>query len=338
MDMDLRQAEARLDVLIDAGDETGWAQVARILQEVADNEVWKPQHHSFSAWIKAYAQRKGCAESLLWKYVKAGRAYAAAREQMPELPPIEKANMSAEAVATAEKIYGNDAKAVAGLLDKVNKGEVKTAEVREMWRAARKVSGVRRSRHSAKPAGGAASQGDAERTAALTRALARTAGAWIWGAESQAETEERKQANAARAFLTRDAVCVRTLTEFPVRVESAERARRIDLAAVCVENQTTADWMDVVLRGVEVKVSDYDLTRDQKMADYSLFMDYMYLACPLDLVESASDLVPPEWGLLAYESDTDSVSVMREPERLDAPRREQALMTACVKLSRRESK
>lgn len=333
----LSDLEERLDVLIDAGDETGWAQVARILQEVADGALWSPEHHSFSAWVKAYSQRKGCAESLLWKYVKAGRAYRAAREKMPELPPIEQAQVSAECVATAEKIYGSDVKSIANLLSQVNKGEVKTAEVREMWRAARKVSGVRTSRHDVKPTGKDRS-GDAEVTAALTRALARDASTWIWGKETRDEAEARKAANADRAYLTRDAVCVRTLAEFPVRVESADRARRIDLAAVCVENQTTADWMDVTLRGVEVKVSDYDLTRDQKMADYSLFMDYMYLACPLDLVEVASDLVPPEWGLLAYESETDSISVMREPERLDAPRREQALMTACVKLSRRESK
>lgn len=333
----LSELESRLDVLIDAGDETGWAQVARILQEVADGTLWSPEHHSFSAWVKAYSQRKGCAESLLWKYVKAGRAYRAAREKMPELPPIESAQVSAECVATAEKIYGSDVNAIAHLLDRVNKGEVKTAEVREMWRAARKVSGVRTSRHDAKPRD-EGKGGDAEITAALTRALARDASTWIWGRETRDEAEARKTANANRAYLTRDAVCVRTLAEFPVRVESADRARRIDLAAVCVENQTTADWMDVTLRGVEVKVSDYDLTRDQKMADYSLFMDYMYLACPLDLVEVASELVPPEWGLLAYESESDSLSVMREPERLDAPRREQALMTACVKLSRRESK
>lgn len=40
-----------------------------------------------------------------------------------------------------------------------------------------------------------------------------------------------------------------------------------------VENQTTADWMEVCLWGVEVKVSDWDFRRDQKMADYSLFME-----------------------------------------------------------------
>ena len=198
---------------------------------------------------------------------------------------MREASMSAATVANAEKIHGDDAAAVGGLLAKVERGEVKPKDVSEMWKAARKVCGARKSRHAAKPAVGG--EGDAEITRALTAALARQAAAWIWGAETAAEAEERKRREAPRQFLARDAVCVRTLVEFPVRVESAERARRIDLAAVCVENQTTADWMDVALRGVEVKVSEADLGRDAKMGDYGLFMDYMYVACPADLVRQA---------------------------------------------------
>lgn len=332
----LRDAEMQLDALIDAGDESGWAQVAEVLAEVERGALWKPDHHSFSAWVRAYAQRKGCSESLLWKYCKAGRAYERARAAVPGLPPMREASMSAATVANAEKIHGDDAAAVGRLLAKVERGEVKPKDVSEMWKAARKVCGARKSRHAAKPAVGG--EGDAELTRALTAALARQAAAWIWGAETAAEAEERKRREAPRQFLARDAVCVRTLVEFPVRVESAERARRVDLAAVCVENQTTADWMDVVLRGVEVKVSEADLGRDAKMGDYGLFMDYMYVACPADLVRQAADAVPADWGVLAYDRDADAVEVVREPERLDAPRREDALMTACVKLAQREIK
>ncbi len=332
----LEQAESELDVLIDAGDETGWARVAVVLGEVERDRLWAAEkYHSFSAWIRSYAQRKRCSESLLWKYVKAGKAWASAREAAPGLPPIEEARVSAEVVATAEKIYGADAARVAKLVGEVQAGRKTSREVREMWKAARKVTGVRTSRHSPKVA---AAGGDAEMTRKLTAALAAAASTWIWGAESKEEAESRKRENAGRDYLMREAVCVKVLTEFPVRVESAERARRIDVAAVCVENQTTADWMDVVLRGVEVKVSSGDLKRDQKMVDYSLFMDYMSVAVPAGLVGEAQDVVPAEWGVIAYDPAADRVEVVREPERLDAPRREQALMTAVVKLSRRESK
>lgn len=338
MELTLDQAEERLSALLDAGDETGWQAMAGVLGQVEDEGLWKQGGwHSYSAWIKSFAQKVGKSESLLWKYGKARKAYRAAVKAVPSLPPMAETKASAEAVITAEKICGNDGKALAGLIGKVECGKLGAKDLREMWKSARKVTGVRTSRHQAKP-DAAATGGDAEMTRKLTAALAAQAGAWIWGVETAEQAEQRKKEQAKRDYLTRDAVCVRTLTEFPVRVETAERARQIDLAAVVVENQTTADWMDVSLHGVEVKVSLSDFERDQKMGDYALFMDYMYLAVPLDLVAEVQDGVPVEWGIIGYDPAADRVTVLREPERLDAPRRESALMTAIVKLSRRESK
>ena len=330
--MSLREAEVRLDALIDAGEESGWAGVATTLMGIERERAWEQGgYHSFSAWVRDYARRKGCSESLLWKYAKAGRAYERARQEAPGLPPIERAGLSSRTVATAEKVCGDDAQALARMVGRVVSGDMRPGDVEEQWRAVRKVAGTRKSRHAAKAA--PATGGDAEMTRRLTAALARDAASWIWGAETPAEAAERRERAAPRQFLTRDAVCVRTLTEFPVRVQSAERARRVDLAAVCVENQTTADWMDVVLRGVEVKVSGHDLARDEKMGDYGLFFDYMAIAVPLDLVAVAGDAVPAEWGVLAYDQAADRITVAREPERLDAPRREDALMTAIVKMA-----
>ncbi len=338
-DLTLADAEARLDVLIDAGEESGWARAAQLLAEVDDGQLWKPEHRSFSAWLRSYALHKGCSESLLWRYRKAQKAYAAARQAVPELPEMQQAKVSAEAVVTAEKIFGDDRRGVAKLLGRVDSGEVGIQQVREMWRAARKAVGVRASRHQAKPKAMAGDGGgDAEVTRKLTAALASQASRWVWGAETQEEAARRKEENRARDFFTRDAVCVRTLTEFPVRVESGKRPRRVDVAAVCVENQTTADWMDVVMRGVEVKVSEYDLCRDEKMGDYASFFDFMYLAVPAFLERQAREAVPSEWGLLVYDEESDGISVAREPERLDAARREESLMTAVVKLARRDVK
>lgn len=327
----LQDAETRLDALIDAGDETGWQAVAQVLAEVEASQAWRQGgHHSYSAWVRDYARRKGCSESLLWKYQKAGRAYERARAKAPDLPPLGGSTLSSQTISTVEKICGDDAEASARLIGRVTRGEVRPSDVEAQWRAARKVAGTRKSRHDrARATNGA----DAGMTRSLTQALVRDAASWIWGAETPGEAEERRRREAPRAYLTRDAVCVRTLEEFPVRVEGSERARRVDLAAVCVENQTTADWMDVVLRGVEVKASVGDLERDAKMGDYGLFMDYMYIACPSFMVAEASDHVPVEWGVLAYDAEADRVSVVREPERLDAPRREDALMTVCVKLA-----
>lgn len=335
----LGQAEERLVALTEAGDETGWQAMAAQLGQVEDLKLWQQGgYHSFSAWLKRFSERVGKTESLFWRYIKAGRVYKLAKEENTGLPDMAKTSASAAALDNIEKICGTDTRAMADLVGRVENGQLTARDLREMWKSARKVQGgARSSRHDQKP-GQAAIGGDAEMTRRLTAALAAQAESWIWGVESKSEAEERKKAQANRRFLTRDALTIKTFAEFPLRVETAERARQIDLAAVTVENQTTADWLEVELRGVEVKVSRSDFNRDQKMADYSLFMDFMYLAVPVGLVGEVQDEVPVEWGILGYDLAADHVAVVREPERLDAPRREAALMTAIVKMARRESK
>lgn len=329
----LTKIEDQLNELLDKGDEVGWPRVAGLLAEVEDGELWRERQgcRSFSAWLKEFAQERRCSESLLWKYKKAGGYYARLREEDPALPPVEQAHVSARNVATIEKISGEDRGRGVALAARLVSGDIRQRDLNDMWAAQRKVSGARRTRHDrTRPEG----EGDAAMTLAVTRALAAQAEAWIWGAETAEQAEERRRREAPRQYLARDARCIRTLTEFPVRVESAQRARRIDLTAVVAENQTTADWMEVVLHGVEVKVSEHDLARDEKMADYGLFMDRMNIAVPAPLVGLAADTVPPQWGVLSYEGDATAgeIRVVRQSERLDAPRREQALMTAVVKL------
>lgn len=331
---ELLRVEDQLAELLGEADEASWPAVARLLGEVEERELWRQREgvKSYSAWLRGFAQRRGCSESLLWKDKKAGAYWKALREADPGLPDLGDAGVSARSVATVEKICGADAGAGASLAARVVAGEVRSGDLQEMWRAQRKVAGVRKSRHDAHPQA-PVEGGDAELTMLLTRAVAAQAEAWVWGAETAEEAEERMRAEAPRQFLARDAKCVRCLTEFPVRVVAGERPRRIDVAAVVVENITTADWMEVALRGVEVKVSEYDLERDGKMGDYALFMDYMSVAVPDGLVERAAGVVPPDWGVMAYDRGADRVRVVREPQRLDAERREEALMTACVKLA-----
>ena len=330
-------AEERLREALGVADVTGWVTVAEILREVDERELWKqrrePPLKSFSAWLRSFAQESKCSESLLWKDNKAAKFYSSLRAENPELPELGDAGMSARAIVQVEKLHPEGGEKAVELVSRVRSGAVRAKQLGDMVAAKRKVAGVRTSRHS--PAPQEPREGDAALTYAVTTALAGQASAWIWGAETPEEAERRKREEAPRQFLARDARLIRTMTEFPVRVETGDRAKRIDLTAVTVENQTTADWMEVVMRGVEVKVSEHDLERDEKMADYGLFMDYMYIAVPEALVAMATDLVPLSWGVLSYivpAGGLGRVEVVREPERLDAPRREEALMTAIVKL------
>lgn len=72
------------------------------------------------------------------------------------------------------------------------------------------------------------------------------------------------------------------------------------------------------------------------MGDYELFCDFFYLVVPESLVLVAEEVADPGAGILVWRAEADErgnhVDVVREPERLDAPRRELALETALVKL------
>lgn len=331
MILDLEDAEKELDECIRSADENAWAAAATVLMQVDLEKLWEDGgYHSFSAWLRDFAQRKRCSESLLWKYLKAGRAYAAAAETAADMPPVSEAAMSARTVATVDKICGADAARAAEMLEKVQAGELRPSAVEEQWRAMRKMTGARRSRHDAQAKPDEEQQSDAAMTARVTAAVVRDASNWIWGAETTEEAEARRAREAPRQYLVRDSMLCRALTEFPVRVAGADRARRMDV--LVAENQTTADWMEVALRGVEVKVSEHDLERDEKMGDYAMFCDCMYIAVPEGLAEAAEAAVPAGWGMLVYDMGSDALSVLREPERLEAPRRESALMTVAVKL------
>lgn len=335
--VDLEDAEFELDECIRTDAENGWATAAKVLMQVDAERLWDTgRYHSYSAWLRDFAMRKRCSESLLWKYLKAGRAYRAAAESADGagMPPVDKASLSARTVSTIDKICGDDAAMAARMIARVQSGHLRPSDVEDQWRAQRKVTGTRRSRHAPQPGfvDDDGCRGDSAMTAMVTAAVVRDARTWMWGAETPEQAAARMERESPRRYLQRAVLC-RTLTEFPVRPGDTERARRID--ALCIENQTTADWMEVALRGVEVKVSEHDLDRDEKMGDYAMFCDYMCIAVPAALADAASDAVPPEWGVLSYDQQADAVEVLREPARLDAPRREYALMTAAVKLGAR---
>lgn len=144
----LEHTQNELRGLLGIGGKTTWGRAAEVLGEVEKRQLWKEQYRNFSAWVKAFAASTGKSESLIWKYCKARKAYEAAKQVQPELPPMTLTQVSAETVINAEKIHGDDAKAVAGVLVRVERGELTSRDVREMWCATRKFTGVRTSRNS----------------------------------------------------------------------------------------------------------------------------------------------------------------------------------------------
>lgn len=63
----------------------------------------------------------------------------------------------------------------------------------------------------------------------------------------------------------------------------------------------------------EIKANKNDLLSDKKMAEYTPFCDYFWLAVPKSLIESAKSVISKGWGIIAI-SESDGSEKRDEPD------------------------
>ena len=100
------------------------------------------------------------------------------------------------------------------------------------------------------------------------------------------------------------------------------------------ETVTSTEKDSVVLRGIEIKVDKNDLEGDHKMAEYTDFCDYFYVAIPADnqlLREATESIIRPAWGIITV-SKNGKIDVIKEAEKKEALFRDKTLATCLVKL------
>ena len=91
--------------------------------------------------------------------------------------------------------------------------------------------------------------------------------------------------------------------------------------------------VEVMLRGIDIKVNRQDLLGDTQTAGSAGDVDYYYIAVPEDseMIEMAESAVRPEWGIMAVDP-SGNIKVIKEPSRLKLLRREDALSNIIIKL------
>ena len=99
--------------------------------------------------------------------------------------------------------------------------------------------------------------------------------------------------------------------EFAVDSPGTRNARRID--ALVAETITAKYPRQIKLHGIEIKVSRSDLEHDDKMAEYTQYVDCFWIAIPPHLVDDAKDLAMPCWGILSV--DEEKLEVVRNASK-----------------------
>lgn len=122
----------------------------------------------------------------------------------------------------------------------------------------------------------------------------------------------------------------KVFTEFRVFTGTSIKSRRIDL--LTIENLTKDQFekYQVNIHGIEIKVSKSDLVNDKKYTEYANFVDYIWLAVPLQLVDFARNTKFKECGIIAV--DKDNAVIVEQAERLEPEMRMQTLTTATLKM------
>lgn len=105
----LNAAQRALHILL--GDGSGaWPEVYELIDCVRERGLYRPDFRSFTAWMKALADREGVSTSLLWRRKRAGDFYRAWASMHPAAPELGKTpNLSVDGLDTIRKISQIDA-------------------------------------------------------------------------------------------------------------------------------------------------------------------------------------------------------------------------------------
>ena len=236
--------------------------------------------------------------------------------------------MSVDTINLCATIAGKSVERQDSLLDRAIRGELSRQDLREAARAKSAESARKYEKEEVQEQED--NQQDPEEQQRITAAdiiVALKSSSWIEYVEKSFERDE---------YITK----VRKLyAEFPVYTGTSRSARRMD--AVILENISARERDEIVIRGVEIKVSVSDLMHDEKMTEYTDFCDLFYIAIPAgddELKKAVQAVMLPEWGLIEVSEGEENVynyvaEVTIPAKKTQGVLRDRTLSTALIRFS-----
>lgn len=337
---DLRQIEAELTDVLDK-EKRNWTKIYELMSRVEQEKLYEQKENckSFTQWVNMLAKDLHVHASGLWAKLKAGRTYAAYAERAEKRGMIaqraEDVAVSVDTINLCATIAGKSVERQDSLLDRAIRGELSRQDLREAARAksaesARKYEKGLFNSEKKEEVQKVQNQQNPEEQQGITAAdiiVALKSSSWIEYVEKSFEHNE---------YITK----VRKLyAEFPVYTGTSRSARRMD--AVILENISARERDEIVIRGVEIKVSVSDLMHDEKMTEYTDFCDLFYIAIPAgddELKKAVQAVMLPEWGLIEVSEGEENVynyvaEVTIPAKKNQGVLRDRTLSTALIRFS-----
>lgn len=333
---DLRQIEAELTDVLDK-EKRNWTKIYELMSRVEHEKLYEQKENckSFTQWVNVLAKDLHVHASGLWAKLKAGRTYAAYAERAEKRGLIaqraEDVAVSVDTINLCATIAGKNEERQDSLLDRAIRGELSRQDLREAARAKSAESARKYEKHEKELSNSEKEEvQDSEEQQRITAAdiiVALKSSSWIEYVEKSFERDE---------YITK----VRKLyAEFPVYTGTSRSARRMD--AVILENISARERDEIVIRGVEIKVSVSDLMHDEKMTEYTDFCDLFYIAIPAgddELKRAVQAVMLPEWGLIEVSEGEENVynyvaEVTIPAKKNQGVLRDRTLSTALIRFS-----
>lgn len=328
-----------------------WVRLYNLMDDVRVNELWKARkrYHSWSAWVADLAGKFGVEKRQMDDAYAAGNFYTsvrlAASEQGVDIPALDQTPVAISPVTIrdCEKwSRSQEPEATAAMLQKIANGDIKRKEMSELWQK-EKESGRAikfKSRHERDAANSQASSGGSDNndpnritlSADVIKQIIRTDPSWLPRPPVKAGYEILNYAEKKHYA---------AFDEFRVNVGKS-RPDRIDSVAFSVyetiSESSGDDQYNLVIHGIEIKVNQYDLQRDNKVTDYAPYCDYLWFCIPdtpdMRVAAQAKLVDMPGIGVLLVNQSTYQITRWIDPSPLagQGMRRAQALSVGIMKL------
>ena len=334
---ELEKIEHELEVMVSI-DRKNWVNFYLLVKKVKEKELWKVSNaKSFTQWVKELSRKTKIHETIIWNRFKAGEIYQGYVENKKkvgeDVKNITEVSVSPYYLVIVEKINKHAPELASKLIDKVLRGELKRKDLVTAYEAIRPEKPNYSKRQKIEYVDSDSSEtnetisNDEIKNKITAAKIVTTLSTMKWlGKESnngfkgyRTKNEMEVQKNKAQAF-----------TEFAVYTGTSRKSRRIDVLAI--ENITKDEFEkhELNLHGIEVKVSKSDLLNDTKYTEYGEFVDYMWLAIPIELVEDARNTKFSECGIIVV-SENGETEIAEQATRLDPQLRHKTLTTALLK-------
>lgn len=320
----LKKIEKEMETII-TKDKQSWADFYVLLHRVETEKLWKENYNSFTQWVKDFSVRNKTHESIIWNRKKAGEVYNSyykkQKEKGIEVVPIQEANVSMDSLVLLDKINKYNPQKSNELVEKVMNRGITKQDLREVYKSIRPKN-ISTNPHlkQIEPE----QENHNKNNKITTQDIVTTLFEIEWISKKKIERKYFKTGIEKDRY--------KCLTEFPVYTGTSRKSRRID--ALIVENITTENVWELNLHGVEIKISKSDLTNDMKYTEYGEFVDFLWLAIPIELLGLAKENKPTDCGVIVFKKENGKIKaeIAVIAKKINAIRREDTLTTLALKL------